>query len=476
MRILKLQTQTLQLENWTLEPGQVWCVLGNNASGKSQLAAALCGKQIAGAVEIESLPKNATWIGFESQQDEYEAELANDDTDFLDRLDYGSTGLELLLKSGCHETKAVAQAERFGVSHLLERGCRVFSSGELRRVQLLAKWLEEPDLLILDEPFDALDASSRADCSELFAQLAEAGQALLLLVNRIDDVAAWVTHLALLHNGKLLLQGSRDSVLSSDTCRQMLALNQTDKREIPPAPELGFAAPSPILIFKNGFARYGDHYQFRDFDWTLLPGEHTLVTGPNGSGKSTLLNLITGDHPQCYANDLRIFGYQRGTGESIWDIKRQIGIVSPSLHRDYRAGGSVETVVVSGYFDSIGLYQQPSRDQKNGARAWLDLFGMLPHASASFRSLSYGQQRLALIARALVKQPPLLILDEPTQGLDDLNRHLVLACMQQLGELERTTLLFVSHREDEHIALFKHHLHFEMDAAGNPRYRIVKLS
>ncbi len=476
VRINQIQTTNLKLSNWVLKPQEIWCVLGNNASGKSQLAAALCGEPVTGTVEIDSPPQRPAWVGFETLQAQYEAELANDETDFTDRQDHGSTGLELLMESGAAETEIRHQAQHFGIEKLLDRGYRLFSSGELRRLQILAQWLRSPDLLILDEPFDALDTRSYAECSTLFQTLATKGQAILLLVNRVSDIPPWTTHLALLQNGKLIHQGPRLETLKSNAFTQILQIGQNAPPELPAAPPSDNTISAPLVKLTKNTVNYEGVSQFENFDWTLNPGEHTLITGPNGCGKSTLLALLTGDHPQCYTNQIEIFGYRRGSGESIWEIKKHIGYVSPSLHRDYRVSCSVETAVISGFHDSIGLYQACNASETSIARQWLRLFELQDQAKRSFSSLSYGQQRLALIARALVKQPPLVILDEPTQGLDDLNRHLVLACLRQLATLQRTTLLFVSHRQDEHLPLFRKHLTFEPTPEKSPRFRIRKLS
>ncbi|MBD5778088.1 ATP-binding cassette domain-containing protein [Pelagicoccus sp. NFK12] len=476
MLIRALHTAQLNIHDWRLAPDETWCVLGNNASGKSQLAAALCGEPVAGQIEIEDAPSRAAWVGFETLQSDYEQQLANDETDFLDRLDHGSTGLEILLESGASETEIREQAERFGIAPLLNRGCRLFSSGELRRVQILAHWLGKPDLLILDEPFDALDIQAYAECSTLFESLIKSGQRILLLVNRIEDVAPWSSHLAVLHNGKLAATGPRSEVLQAPALAARARSAPSAQVRLPPTLRPGATSFSPLVKLSDASINYSGVSQFERFDWTLNTGDHTLITGPNGCGKSTLLALLTGDHPQCYSNQIEIFGYRRGSGESIWDIKRHIGYVSPSLHRDYRVSCSVETTVLSGFHDSIGLYQASNAQELATARQWLSLFELSKYGQRPFRSLSYGHQRLALIARALVKQPALVILDEPTQGLDDLNRHLVLACLMKLASLRHSTLLFVSHREDEHLPLFEKRLHFEATHRESPRFRIRKLS
>jgi molybdate transport system ATP-binding protein len=174
-----------------------------------------------------------------------------------------------------------------------------------------------------------------------------------------------------------------------------------------------------------------------------------LIEGPNGSGKSTLLELITGDHPQAYCNDLHLFGRRRGSGETVWDIKKNVGLVSARLHRDYRVGGSVEDVLVSGLFDSIGVYQPREPSHVARAHAWLAWLDLGVPPSAPFRALSFGQQRLVLIARAAIKVPPLVVMDEPTSGLDPDNRARVLELVESLCTQDKSTLLLVTHRDDE---------------------------
>lgn len=193
-------------------------------------------------------------------------------------------------------------------------------------------------------------------------------------------------------------------------------------------------------------------------DWTIQAGEHWQVTGPNGSGKTCLLNLITGDHPQCYTNDIFVFGMQRGSGESIWQIKRYIGYVSSSLQWEYRVSINVRNVIISGFYDSIGLYQKYTDRERVIAEQWLALLGMSERATEPFNQLSYGDQRLVLIARAMVKHPTLLILDEPCLGLDDLNRQLVLALIEKICAGTETTVLYVNHRAQDNIAGIHQHL------------------
>jgi molybdate transport system ATP-binding protein len=184
----------------------------------------------------------------------------------------------------------------------------------------------------------------------------------------------------------------------------------------------------------------------RGIDWTVREGERWALLGPNGAGKTTLLSLILGDNPQAYANQIALFGRQRGSGESIWEIKRRIGWVAPELHLYYPIAATGFDVVCSGFFDSVGLYRRCSPQQRDEARAWMARLSIAGCAEAAFRQLSEGEQRMVLVARALVKRPQLLVLDEPCQGLDTRNRDRVLEAVDSVGNIG---MIYVTHEADE---------------------------
>jgi molybdate transport system ATP-binding protein len=330
----------------------------------------------------------------------------------------------------------------------------MLSSGEARKTLLAQAILQKPDLLILDEPFDSLDVASQQQLQDFFQhQLSERTTALLFLLTTREEIFNWHTHVAVMEKGEMIAQGTRTSILADADIQALLAF---DAQLLPPWPEPLPQPPigDPLIVLHSGHVQYGETLIFENLELTINKGSHTLVTGPNGSGKSTLLNLLTGDHPQCYGNDLTLFGRKRGSGETIWEIKRRIGMVSPGLHRDHRVPGSALHIVLGGFFDSIGLYQEVSAAQINLAKHWLALVNLSHHCNTAFKQLSYGEQRLALIARALVKQPLLLILDEPTQGLDEVNRHRVMYFLEHLSSQKQTTIIMASHRVDEHLRLF----------------------
>ena len=195
--------------------------------------------------------------------------------------------------------------------------------------------------------------------------------------------------------------------------------------------------------------RYGSRTILKELDWTVLNGERWALSGQNGAGKSTLLSLICADNPQSYACDIALFGIPRGSGESIWDIKKHIGYVSPEMHRAYQKDIPAIRIVASGLKDSVGLYAKPSVEEYETCRFWLDVFGLEGKENTTFLKLSSGEQRLVLLARAFVKDPELLILDEPLHGLDNNNRMLVKNVIDTFMQRENKTLIMVTHYEEE---------------------------
>jgi molybdate transport system ATP-binding protein len=461
---------------WHMNTGESWALLGTNASGKTSLAQIISGELTDFTGKIIDQPEHVAWVSLESQQEVYERELYRDDTDFMDQLDTGTTVKELMCEVAPWSARHEELSEVLNLTTLLERGYRLLSSGEGRKLMLAIALLKVPDLLILDEPFEGLDAASRADLHKVINRLIDNGHWLLLMVNQQADICTGFKKLALLDKGELNFTGDMPANLS----QQWQHLLELRAQHIPlPARQSQFQLDNwpknkPLVEIDHGFVQYDETFQFHNLNWRLTPGLHTQITGPNGCGKSTLLGLITGDHPQCYRNSMQIFGYQRGQGESIWQIKKHLGYVSGHLHRDYRVAGNALTAVVSGLTDSIGVYKNVGEREKQLALEWLTLIGLYDKRNTPFKQLSMGEQRLVLIARALIKQPPLLILDEPTQGLDDFNRYYVLSIVERIIENGPTTLLFVSHRQDETLALIKARLQFEPSQTEGVLYQVQK--
>ena len=470
--------KTLKLPELAIHAGELWSFIGGNGSGKTALAKALCHELplLAGTTGGNA---KALRLSFEQQQKLAETEWQMRNTDMVaEDEEPGLTAEQLLFDECDNIDKGMLLAQQFGIQPLLSRPYRYLSSGEGRKLLLARALLQEPELLVLDEPFDGLDQQAREHLHTLLKELYQQGQALVLIVNRFEEIPDFSTHLGLLSDCTLTIQGTRQQVLASTEISQLIHIENGATRPLPPPPmgsaphELGKA---PLIIMRNLTVSYGEQTIIHRLDWSVSAGEHWQITGPNGAGKSTLLSLITGDHPQGYCNDLTLFGRRRGSGESIWEIKQHIGYVSPALHLEYRVSTTPLTVILSGFFDSIGLYTQPGDQHLRLAHEWLDLLGLSAEANTPFHALSFGQQRLLLIARALVKHPPLLILDEPLQGLDPLNRHLVKEVVSLLLQQGATQLLFVSHHVEDAPRGLTHRLAFVPDNQGGYRYEQSRL-
>jgi molybdate transport system ATP-binding protein len=352
----------------------------------------------------------------------------------------------------------------FKFESLLNQGFRKLSSGETRKLMLIRALSSKPDLLLLDEPFEGLDVESRKYLGALLEKISVSTR-IIMVLNRFDEIPEYITHIAYMERGRLENRIDRKDSTAMANLRQLLHLKTTDLA-VPGADDDHRAPPLdpslPLVRIRNGRVAYGETVIFSDLDWIIEPGQHWQVTGPNGSGKTCLLNLITGDHPQCYVNDIFVFGMQRGGGESIWDIKQHLGYVSSALQWEYTVSVSVRNTIISGFYDSIGIYQKYTDIHASIADSWLRLLGMEARSGQPFNQLSFGDQRLVLIARAMVKHPPLLLLDEPCLGLDDLNRQLVLALIEKICAASETTVLYVNHRAEDSIKGIDHHLEMKL--------------
>ncbi len=449
MKIINARSNTFFIDRFTAHSGDAWCIMGSNRSGIEDFFQLVSGQNKAVTFDHLELPEKMGVVSFKNQQDLYESELRKDDTDFLDALDPGTLSREFLEDIETH-TDLI---EALGMTACLDKGYRQLSTGQSRKLVLLSQITKGMSCLAVQGPYEGLDLQSRTELDKALFHLHQQGVLLVIFVYNMEDIPSWCTHAGVIAKGRLAFQGHREKVILS--LEQELVKGSADfracarelKDNLQPDPLT--AVRKELICLKNGFAGYGGLKIFQGVNLTLYSGDHTLVTGPNGSGKSTLLQVITGDHPACYQNDLRVFGICRGSGESIWELKKHMGIVSSDLHRNYYVPGNTLSCIISGLFDSIGLYRTHTRQQELQAMVWLDRIGMAGKAGTPFRDLDYADQRMVLIARALIKVPKLLILDEPTQGIDELNRKAILDFLEQVAEEKISTLLYVSHRRDE---------------------------
>ncbi len=334
----------------------------------------------------------------------------------------------------------------FCMEPLLDKYVILLSSGELRKFQLIKILLANPKILILDNPFIGLDAETRQQLNELFQLIVrEQRISLFLVIAKRDDIPPYADEI-------INMEGH-----SSLPSQPLSLTTPLPSREGQGGGSVGVGL-SPVIRMHQVSIRYGSRTILKDLDWVVRKGEHWALCGQNGSGKSTLLSLVCADNPQSYACDIQLFGNQRGSGETIWDIKRRIGYVSPEMHRSYLRDIPTLLVVASGIKDTVGLYVRANEEEKALCRQWMRIFGIEQLADRSFISLSSGEQRLALVARAFVKSPELLILDEPLHGLDDANRQLVRQVIETYCQNPENTLVMVTHYEDDLPQCINHRL------------------
>jgi molybdate transport system ATP-binding protein len=459
--------------SWEIRAGENWAILGPNGSGKSALARAIKGDvpHVRGKLirhDPEAAGTRIGYVAFELQEEILLREDRQEEARFFSgNRGHALTAGEMLLRDDGNQAVFDRLVKLLGLRPLLEHGLRTLSNGEFRKILIARALLRSPKLLILDDPFAGLDVGSRELLAATITDLMSHGTQLILVTQRIEEVVPGISHVLLIQDGRVALTGRRNDIMMP--ARMTSFLNEGKSASVkalptPPLPPKRAATETPadpLVEMKHVAARYGDLVVFKDLNWTVRRGENWAVVGPNGSGKTTLLGMITGDNLQAYANEVYLFGKKRGEGESIWDIRRRLGVVSPELQLQYRHPVPAREVILSGFFDSIGLYRKATGEQIALADRWLEFLGMTDRADRAFNRLSYGEKRLMLIVRAMVKSPELLILDEPCQGLDRSNREMVLALMQSIGSGGSTGLIYITHHQEELIPCISHVLKLE---------------
>ena len=336
------------------------------------------------------------------------------------------------------------------------------SSGELRKLQIQRALESKPRGLILENAFIGLDAETREQLKVLLGRLSEQGLQIILVLSKWDEIPAFITHVYWVDNMEVGTKMTRQQYLDTMTKTPARVLSKEKEEAILSLPYKDNAYNAEeVISMRNVSIRYGARTILKDLNWTVMNGERWALSGQNGAGKSTLLSLVCADNPQGYACDISLFGRQRGSGESIWDIKKHIGYVSPEMHRSYRQNLPAIRIVASGLKDSIGLYVKPDEGDYDICRFWMDIFGMEGLEERPFLQLSSGEQRLVLLARAFVKDPELLILDEPLHGLDNINRRMVKDIIETFCQRRGKTFIMVTHYEEELPGNITNHLYLK---------------
>jgi molybdate transport system ATP-binding protein len=446
-----------------IKTGEQWAVSGEAGSGKTVLAHTLAGQHFfQGHLEFPPI-ENASWQNsamvidiqrrfrdlqnlsnfyYQQRYNAFDSEatitVAGDLASFPEN-EFGYLSKSKLL-------------EIFQLTELLDEPLIQLSNGENKRLQILKGVLSRHRLLILDEPFTGLDTHGRQILDQMLTAVTDAGQSLLYMTSRYY-VPSCITHFARLQEGRL----STNKIPENGT-------SQTEKpasvfhKELPDVIPFSYPDFQYAVNMKQVQVTYGDKQILKNINWQVEKGACWSLTGHNGAGKSTLLSLITADNPQAYANDIYLFDRKRGTGESIWEIKQKTGFLSPELQLYFDSSATAFSAIASGFFDTIGLFRTLNEQQEKTVWAWLQYIDVVPYAHRLLSTLPAGLQRLILLGRAMIKMPPLLVLDEPCQGLDGTQTRFAMELINHYCNKTGAGLIYVSHYTEEFPACIKHHL------------------
>ncbi|WP_143304603.1 ATP-binding cassette domain-containing protein [Chitinophaga vietnamensis] len=452
--------------SWQINKGEQWAVTGPSGAGKTALLNTLLGKFniINGSIHYHFYEE---WRSRHTITDPYFnyrnlmamvghhhtfRNLSNTTTDFYYQQRFNSMDADNspTVQEYLDVNTVPPLVQPLQIAPLLEKRLIKLSNGETRRVMIAKALLQQPQLLMLDNPYIGLDVQARKDFSAMINEIIRNG-ATVLLVTSPDEIPEHITHVLTLDNGRITGKYTRNEFVQ-------LPLPAAPEVTLPPMEAEKIAAlagnqSTPaferIIHMEDIRIKYGEHLILDGINWTVLPNEKWALLGHNGAGKSTLLSLVNGDNPQAYANKLWLFDRRRGTGESIWDIKKKIGFVSPELHQYFGSRDNCLQVVCSGFTDVIGSTRPATAAQQAIAKDWIEVLGIAAHAADPFKQVPESAQRLALLARALVKNPPLLIFDEPCQGLDAQQKSHFKQVIEQLCLHMPITLVYVTHYEEE---------------------------
>lgn len=499
------QTRMHQPVNFVLEPGEHIAVMGPNGGGKSCLVDLLTGKNLLmqGSLEYDFGPDtkptaygNIVQLTFEdalgsvekpyyfqqrfNSQDRDESPLVmtvlkralasgNVSATGLSADEARMAGHGLTLEdaraAGAEDDSEFLQnplLDTFMMRPLLQKRMVLLSSGEMRRYQLFKYLIKKPHVLIVDNPFIGLDAPMRQQLSDFFQMLVDSQEVqIVMILSMLDTVPEFMTHVVEVKDMVVGDKMTREAYLASKedfSAAPLSHLSDELKKEMLALPVLMPAnltvdgSVTDEIIDIRALSLHlpdTDRILYNGLNWTVRRGDKWALQGRNGAGKSTLLSLICADHPAAYACDISLFGRRRGTGESIWEIKKHIGFVSPEFHRAYKENRPAIDIVASGLHDSVGLYKRPRPEQIDTCLFWMRVFGIDHLKDRMFLTLSSGEQRLCLLARAFVKDPALLILDEPLHGLDTYRRNLVRDVIATFCQRPDKTLIMVTHYVEE---------------------------
>jgi molybdate transport system ATP-binding protein len=445
--------QILHNISFAIAEGEALAITGPTGSGKTTLIKALAAQLFsAGSIHYRDINGHRPKLVLISRQHHF-TNLSNLSSFYYQQRfnsfdsEDARTAEQELRDAGVSDQEIGDTLQRFGILHIRHEPLIQLSNGEHKRFQIAKAILQRANWLLLDNPFTGLDVAARKTLGDCLDGLVKSGVQ-IILVTGPSDIPSVITHVCILKDGKL------EKYLPAEEYRRShtdLTFGKKLDLEKLTAIRPAYHYPDFEVAVKmvNTSIEYQQRKILDNINWEVRKGEHWNLAGHNGSGKSTLLSLINGDNPQAFANEIYLFDRRKGSGESIWDIKRKTGFISPELHHYIETGTNCFDLVASGLFDTMGLFRKLNPGQEELTKDWMDVLHVLPFASRSFQTLSDGEQRKVLLARALVKNPPLLLLDEPCQGLDELATLEFTELINDICKHLSKTLIYVSHYSAE---------------------------
>lgn len=449
----------LQDITFTINQGEAWAITGWAGSGKTTLAKIIANRFPVTAGRLTNHLTSNTKVVIVEQQHQYKNRIEASENYYQARYESLSSedfpNVEDTLKESHLDSwkddqqkseKIAEMLDLLQITHLKKARLIQLSNGENKRFQLAKALLQDPQMLILDNPFVGLDQETRTSLHEIINHLIAQG-IIVILITSPTEIPERITHVIELQEGRSVYAGTREIFLKRLQTRNATPTvdNWLDQKLLSIIPAGKNYTFDVAVRMDNVTVRYGDRIILDGVNWQVKRGEKWGLSGPNGAGKSTLLSLINGDNPQAYANKVYLFDRRKGSGESIWDIKRRIGYVSPELHLYFDRRVSCAAAVASGLIENMHSSRNFTATQQATIEQWLDIFQLTPHKEKLLRDMPLSEQRLVLLARALVKNPPFLILDEPCQGLDQRQTRRFTTMVNAVCHHFDKTLIYVSH-------------------------------
>ena len=445
--------------NLQIGKGEHVAIVGGNGAGKSLLVDTMTGRYplLMNEVKYDFSPSHSNLVSDNIKYITFRDSYGDADGNYYYQQRWNSQDLDEtpvvrdLLPECKNPELRDALYNLFGIEAMLDKHIILLSSGELRKFQLTKTLISDPRVLIMDNPFIGLDAKTRQLLHELLKKLTEMTDLqVILILSKTDDIPAFITHVIPVADRSCGAKLTKEEYLASRPEAPTHVLSEEKRQRIIELPYSDNLYHTEHIVDLNKVSiSYGERTILKELDWTVKCGEKWALSGENGAGKSTLLSLVCADNPQSYACDISLFGRKRGSGESIWEIKKHIGYVSPEMHRAYLKNLPAVDIVASGLHDSIGLYKKTHKEDIAICEWWMDIFGIKELKDRNFLQLSSGEQRMVLLARAFVKDPELLILDEPLHGLAMYNRRLVKDVIEAFRQRKDKTLIMVTHYKEE---------------------------